>query len=205
VKPHWAVVPWHISHPICRSRPSLCCQFHVAFDLLDVGHELGVRYNVISRLIVEQVPGTGYAVIRLREHVCFVDLIHGSVFTVFGALLRTVGFEGDLVEEGVVGGLVWLVDHTPVDGIDELTEPLVVDTLPPSFGRRRIRSMCDFSTPQCRHIFFRLFAPDVVNAFSWVVFSSSWFPSCTNATPELGQSHAPTWPNSRARILGSFL
>jgi hypothetical protein len=65
----------------------------VAFDLPDVGHQLGVRYDVTCRLIVEQIPGTGDAVIRLRKRVCFVDLIHGSVLAVFGALRRTVGLE----------------------------------------------------------------------------------------------------------------
>ena len=85
-------------------------KLHVPFDLTDVLHNAWIRHDVAGRLVIEEIPCGGDAVICLQEDGTFMYLGYGAILVVFGALDWAVALELHLAEERPVLGLV-------VDGV----------------------------------------------------------------------------------------
>jgi hypothetical protein len=99
--------------------------------LSDVLHELGVRHNVASGLVVQEAPSVWCATVCLGKDGALVRLRNGSILVMFGAFSRSVTLKRHwlfldqlrLVEEDPVGSLFIIDgvgDAVPVYSMDEL-------------------------------------------------------------------------------------
>jgi hypothetical protein len=129
VEPDWPVVARDVSHPVGGGGSSLCSQLHISLHLLDVLDNLRVRYDVTSRLVIEEIPCAWDATIALGKDRALVDSCNRAVLVILRACNGSVTLERHLLaEKGPVAGfIVGGVDDgaVPVNGMDKLAYALL--------------------------------------------------------------------------------